>query len=223
MKKLTFLLLSALLAGFASAQSGTDISGMAVNVKGQPVKNVRLKVQGSKSSAKTKKDGLFTLKAVAPDDSIEVLTNDKRIVYFPAGDYKNITLKLSKDSLILIGDNGKPTSYKLGLRPQKGNSSIVTAEMLENKNFTSLRNVMSSMMSYVRLEQGSGGTEAIIRGYSSINSSNAALVLVNGTEMSFDMANDAVDVYSIKSIEVNKTGDGYGIRGANGVIIIKTK
>lgn len=66
------------------------------------------------------------------------------------------------------------------------------------------------------------GTTIRIRGISSINSSNDPLILVDGIEMS-DIS--ALNPHDVDSVEVLKDSSAaiYGIRGANGVILIKTK
>ena len=66
------------------------------------------------------------------------------------------------------------------------------------------------------------GTTIRIRGITSINSSNDPLILVDGIEMS-DIS--ALNPHDVDSVEVLKDSSAsiYGIRGANGVILIKTK
>ncbi|HCO68078.1 MAG TPA: hypothetical protein DIT04_10045, partial [Dysgonomonas sp.] len=65
------------------------------------------------------------------------------------------------------------------------------------------------------------GTLAI-RGVNSFNSSTEPLFILDGSETSL-AALESLDIYTIESIQVNKTGFGYGVKGANGVIMVKTK
>ena len=66
------------------------------------------------------------------------------------------------------------------------------------------------------------GTTIRVRGTNSINSSSDPLILVDGLEMS-DISN--LNPNDVDSVEVIKDGSAsiYGVRGANGVILIKTK
>ena len=66
--------------------------------------------------------------------------------------------------------------------------------------------------------------EVIIRGISSINSSNAALIIVDGVPVN-GSALGTIPPVQVKSINVIKDGSSaiYGSRGANGVLIIETK
>ncbi len=66
--------------------------------------------------------------------------------------------------------------------------------------------------------------EIIIRGMSSINSSNAALIVVDGVP-SYSGVLNSLSPAQVKSISIVKDGSAaiYGSRGANGVVIIETK
>lgn len=77
----------------------------------------------------------------------------------------------------------------------------------------------------IGIDHATGKRAILIRGGSgSILGSNAALIIVDGSEMpDFDTANAAVNIHNIKSIDVLKEGSIYGSRGANGVVLITTK
>lgn len=68
------------------------------------------------------------------------------------------------------------------------------------------------------------GSEIIIRGINSINSSSAALIVVDGIPSDASILN-SIPPIQVKSINVIKDGSAaiYGSRGANGVVIIETK
>ena len=61
-----------------------------------------------------------------------------------------------------------------------------------------------------------------IRGISSVNSSTEPLILVDGVEVR-DLSN--INPMDVESIDVLKDASAsiYGVRGANGVIIVKLK
>jgi TonB-dependent SusC/RagA subfamily outer membrane receptor len=68
------------------------------------------------------------------------------------------------------------------------------------------------------------GGEIIIRGINSINSSSAALIVIDGVASDYGVLN-SIPPIQVKSINVIKDGSAaiYGSRGANGVVIIETK
>lgn len=65
-------------------------------------------------------------------------------------------------------------------------------------------------------------SSVIVRGVSTLNGSTVPLVLVDGVEVN-DL--DAVSPYDVYSVSVLKDSSSsiYGVRGANGVILITTK
>ncbi len=88
--------------------------------------------------------------------------------------------------------------------------------------------VYSNMYDYLRgrvagVEVGPGNTPSSvrIRGVNSINASTAPLVLVDGMESDLGSINP-YDVYSV-SVLKDSSASIYGVRGANGVILITTK
>ncbi|MDD2382131.1 MAG: TonB-dependent receptor plug domain-containing protein, partial [Mariniphaga sp.] len=66
--------------------------------------------------------------------------------------------------------------------------------------------------------------EIIIRGQNSFSSSNAALIVVDGVPVDGSII-QSIPPAQVKSINVIKDGSSaiYGVRGANGVVIIETK
>jgi len=66
--------------------------------------------------------------------------------------------------------------------------------------------------------------EIIIRGVNSINSSSAALIVLDGVPVSSSVLNSIPPV-QVKSINILKDGSAaiYGSRGSNGVVLIETK
>lgn len=88
--------------------------------------------------------------------------------------------------------------------------------------------VYSNMYDYLRgrvagVEVGPDNTPSSvrIRGVNSINASTAPLVLVDGMESDLGSINP-YDVYSV-SVLKDSSASIYGVRGANGVILITTK
>ena len=74
---------------------------------------------------------------------------------------------------------------------------------------------------------GSGDSATVrVRGINSINSGTEPLFVINGTPAghSYNQAIDIVRGMKIKSVRVLKDADAaiYGVRGANGVVVIKT-
>ncbi len=107
--------------------------------------------------------------------------------------------------------------------------SIVTSEDLERSPGESIESVLMSKVPGIIVSRGQDGSIAIqIRGPSSLSSSTEPLYIVDGTPFQAGPGGSltGINPFDISSIEVLKDAASttmYGVRGANGVIIIKTK
>ncbi len=115
-------------------------------------------------------------------------------------------------------------------RPSPATSSTVTAEEIErNATDQSIVRVLEGRVAGVTVEPAAGGGIAVrIRGASSFYGGNEPLYLVDGVPFTPgpNGALTGLNPHDIESIEVlkNPADTGiYGMRGANGVILIKTK
>ena len=92
-------------------------------------------------------------------------------------------------------------------------------ELLQGANVAGL-NITNS----ARAGGAGGDASANIRGQRSLNLSNAPLVVVDGMPMGgLNDADNMLNVNDIDTIEVQKSSSEWGVRGANGVILVKTK
>ncbi len=107
--------------------------------------------------------------------------------------------------------------------------SVLTEEDIQRVPGQPVEQLLSSRFTGVLVSRTSGGGLSLrIRGVGSFMSSNEPLVVVD--DVPLDVANGAtlraINPRDIGSIEVIKDPAGlalYGVRGANGVIVIRTK
>jgi TonB-dependent SusC/RagA subfamily outer membrane receptor len=110
--------------------------------------------------------------------------------------------------------------------PQR-RSAALTAEDIERSPGVPLEQLIVARVPGLVLAQGRDGHTVIqIRGLTSLSDDGQPLVVVNGIPLG-DAANlAAINRYDIASVEVLKDPSftsAWGIRGSNGVIVIKTK
>ena len=113
--------------------------------------------------------------------------------------------------------------------PPPPSSSTVTAEDIARQPAVPLEQLIAGRVAGVRVTHAAGGGISVqIRGQSSFSLSNEPLFVVDGVPIS-PGANGTLswlNPHDIASIEVLKDAVStamYGVRGANGVIVIKTK
>ena len=106
---------------------------------------------------------------------------------------------------------------------------VVTAEDIERSPGTPIEQIIEAKIPGIHVTRTSSGAIAIrIRGTSSFYSSNDPLYVIDGTPLDAgpEGALTGLNPYDIESIRVLKDPADigvYGVRGANGVIVITTK
>jgi TonB-dependent starch-binding outer membrane protein SusC len=120
-----------------------------------------------------------------------------------------------------------PTTHVVPRDPNAG--TIVTAEDLDRTPVESIERALAAKVPGLYISHTADGSIAIrIRGNSSIQGSNEPLYVIDGTPVNSGPGGSltGINPKDIASIEVLKDAVStsfYGVRGANGVIIIKTK
>ena len=221
MKKI-LLLITASCFFLPSWGQDRDVSGTIVSETGFPIKNIRLTVVDLPISAKTNKNGNFVLKKIRSEDTIVVHISKLNYIKFPLGENDSLKLVLT-DKMIAIHNEGlspiiAPIQTGTLYNNKVTSSSVITSKMLERRNAQTIADALKGMVPGVTVTEGA----VFMRGNKSLNLSQNSLIIVDGIETSFSFAND-MSVHDVDYIEINKDGFGYGVKGANGVLIIKTK
>src|ERR1051325_2555180 len=113
--------------------------------------------------------------------------------------------------------------------PSPPSGSIVTAEDIERQPGQPIEQVLMGRFPGVTVTRTSDGGIAVrIRGTTSIRGSNEPLYVIDGVEIQPGPGGSlaGINPRDIATIEVVKDPAGealYGVRGANGIILIKTK
>ena len=113
--------------------------------------------------------------------------------------------------------------------PVASSSAIVTSEDLERQPGQPIEQVLMGRFPGVTvMRTPDGGVAVRIRGTTSIRGSNEPLYVIDGVEIEPGASGSltGINPHDIASIQVLKDPAEtalYGVRGANGVIVIKTK
>ena len=229
-KYFSTILLGALLAisSVANAQSQQVLKGRVVNSEGEPVVGAVVNVAEQSRIAVTDDQGYFTLKKVTASDEICVkclgyLSAQEKVTTFD-GTYK-IVLKDDLD------EYAHTMPIPFGRKEKKlmtEATSVVTGEELQKHPVTILQNAFTSTLNGMETyewssEPGWSETAMYIRGIRTMNeNARAPLVIVDNVERDLSF----LDAFPIENITVLKDAAAtaiYGMRGANGVIMVTTK
>lgn len=210
----------------AWAQSGT-ISGTVVDSHGVPIPGAYVMVDGTTQGAVTDMDGKFAIAAKA-GSTLNFSFIGYESVSLPAQNGMSVTMI---DASEMLGDVEVVAYGAQKKVTVTGAISSIKSEDLVRTPVSSVTNVLAGQLSGVTTIQFSGepgsnkATEIFVRGKATFNDKDGAqapLVQVDGVEREmYD-----IDPNEIESVTVLKDASAtavFGVRGANGVILITTK
>ena len=206
--------------------------GQTVNVKGTvtdnstiPLPGVNVIVKNTSKGASTDFDGNYTLDDV-PINSTLVFSyigfETQEITVTSSSQTINVTLQEDAESLDEVVVIGYGTQTKKEIT---GAVSIVSTETIEKLKPTRIEQALQGQVAGVNITTNSGspggGSTISIRGVST-NGDSRPLILVDGNVVE-DLS--VVNPNDIESMNILKdaTAGIYGVRAANGVILITTK
>ena len=226
MKRTAALCLVGAFCSLNAQAQNIQVKGNLVDGTGEPLIGATVKVKGNASvGAVTDLDGNFSI-SVPSENSILVFT-------YVGMKTKEVKIGKKREfKLTLEDDNAIGEVVVVGYGQQKkasvvGSITQTTGEVLERAaGVSDVGSALTGNLPGVVTIQGNGmpGEEEpqiIIRGSSSWNNSDP-LVLVDGIERPLS----SVDISSVESISVLKDASAtavYGVKGANGVILVTTK
>jgi len=231
---LCLILCIASTAGALPAYADREVTGTVTDESGSRLPGVSILIKGTQRGTTTSNEGTYSISV--PDGATLVFS----FVGFVSqeihvGNRTNIDVTLVADNkaleeLVVIGYG---TARKSDLTGAVGS---VREEQLRERPAPSLNQTLQGKISGVQVNVNSGRpggrSNVRIRGFSSINSSNNPLYVVDGVMLpqgNQNQASQAIDYINpndIVSVEVLKDASStaiYGARGANGVILITTK
>jgi len=123
--------------------------------------------------------------------------------------------------------SGEGSAAPTGLGEGTTNDPTITSEEIEETQATRVEEILRGRVAGVRVTETNGGIRVLIRGATSIHGNNEPLYVVDGIPLAHTpdgvlMINPR-DVESIRVLKDAASTAIYGSRGANGVVVIKTK
>ena len=226
-KRILLTVAAVFMLGNGWAQDAKVLKGRIVNAEGEPIAGAVVNVAEASRIALSDKDGFFTLKNVKPADELYVSS----VGYLPAtaiADFEeNFKIVMDAD----LDEYAHTTPLPFNRKPKKfvtESTSIVTGEELEKHPVTVLQNAFTSTVTGVETyeaqsEPGWSETAMYIRGIRTMNASaRSPLIIVDNVERDLSF----LDAYPIESITILKDAAAtaiYGMRGANGAVLVTTK
>lgn len=210
----------------ASAQE-RKISGTITGINNDPLMGVTIVVKGTTMGTLSDMNGKFTLPipSTAKTLAFSFIGMISQEVEIGASNVYNIVLSESLQNLDEVVVVGYGTQKKISVTGAV--VSVGTVDLVKSPNAT-ITNTLAGRVTGLATVQytgqpGGDDPSIYVRGIGSLSASaSTPLMLVDGVERSFTQ----IDPNEVESISVLKDASAtavYGIRGANGVIIVTTK
>ncbi len=212
------------------------VSGTVLDENGRPLAGVGIKSASGKTAV-TDGSGKFTIEVASASETLTFSYIGYNAQTRAAGNGNSaVTIRMAPaagenlEDVVVVGYGTRRKSDVTGA------VGSVRQEQLAERPAASLNQALAGRISGVQVNTNSGRpggqTNVRVRGFSSINSSNNPLYVIDGVILpvgSQTQNSNAIDFLNpgdIASIEVLKDASSiaiYGARGANGVVLITTK
>ena len=228
---LTMLMAAPLLpqapAAVAQSVQTNQVTGLVTDKQKEPLIGVTVTLVGTETRAITDADGMFRINVPAKSGttlefnyigfaSKQVKVNGSRLL--------NVMLEEETNEFTEVVVTGYSSQKKASIIGAI--ETIKPAELQFGSTRTLSNNLAGKLSGVIGIqrsgEPGYDDSNFWIRGISTFSGSNNPLILVDGVERDLDN----VDVAEIESFSILKDASAsamYGVRGANGVIVITTK
>lgn len=203
------------------------ITGVVRDNTGEPLPGASIIVKGTRTGTTTDISGKFTLPNVTGESTLIISFVGMTTTEIKVGNQTNINVTLTDGSIGLdeVVAVGYGVQKKINVVGAIG--SIKGETLLQSGGVTNIGQALQGKIPglttlYTNGKPGSTDMKIFIRGQGSWNNSGQVLVLIDGVEREM---ND-IDMNEVESISVLKDASAtavYGVKGANGVILITTK
>jgi TonB-linked SusC/RagA family outer membrane protein len=217
---LQFLLLSLISSlQTVSAQSSASIQGVVLNEQGNPLAKVSVVVKGTKRGTASDTLGGFTINAKKGQTLIFSMTGYAIQEYLIRNeDLINLTLSpsaTSLDDVIVIGYGARKKATLTGAVAAVTGKEVVTTK---NEN---VQNMLTGKIAGLRVIQNSSEPGSFDNSFD-IRGLGTPLVIIDGVPRNNITRLNPADIESI-SVLKDASAAIYGVRAANGVVLITTK
>jgi TonB-linked SusC/RagA family outer membrane protein len=208
-------------------QAVKTITGTVTDSDGNALPGVNVRVKGTTTGTITNSDGKYSIQVESEEDILVFSFVGMTTVEIPVADKTEISVTLQGSSELL--DDVVVVGYGVQTKESVVGSITRTTgdELQQAGGVTNVGEALQGRLPGVTTIISSGmpgkdDYEIYIRGQSSWNGSGQPLILVDGVERSMS----DIDLNEIEQISVLKDASAtavFGVKGANGVILITTK
>jgi TonB-linked SusC/RagA family outer membrane protein len=227
-RKLCFFFMMFLLCAGLRAQGDKSFTmeGRALDSAGEPFEGVTVYVKDRVTlGTTTAENGHFSIKASRGNVLVFSFVGFRKVEYLVIEENRNLEITLHEDSEKI------EEVVVMGMGTQRKISSVAAVSTIDTKELQipapSIANMLGGKMAGIISMQSSGEpgknlAEFWVRGIGTFGAGQSALVLIDGLEGDINSI-DPADVESFSILKDASATAVYGVRGANGVVLVTTK
>ena len=208
-------------------QDGKKISGVVKDDTGEPIVGASVMVKGTNQGTITNMDGEFVLDVPA-NATLSVSYIGFAPQELSVKNTNHLSITMAEDAakklneVVVVGYGTQKKASVTGAI-----SSVTTKDLVQTPQANISNMLVGKMPGLIAMQRsgapGEDGSTLLIRGVSTFTDNTAPLVMIDGVER--DNYN-GIDPNEIESVSILKDASAtaiYGVRGANGVILITTR
>lgn len=200
------------------------ISGTVTNSEGNPLEGVTVQLKGTSNATATNSQGKYSLEVERSERtlSFSLIGYKSQDHELPEGNTLNIELAADVNALEEAVVVAYGTQRKASIIGAITTVKTQDLKVPVSKISSSLAGQMAGIVSVQGTGEPGSGASFWIRGVGSFGANNTPLILVDGIERPLDLV-DPEDVESFSILKDATATAVYGVRGANGIVLITTK
>jgi len=204
-----------------------DVHGRIVDPEGNPLVGATIRIKGGAIGVITDENGQFTLRNVAENATIQI----SYIGYYrkeikAAQDLGDIHLQMLSSDVEEVEISYSTGYQNLSRERSAGSFSKPNLDIMKNRSSSvNVLQRLDGLVPGLTINNAPATNPLLIRGLTSINSTQEPLVVVDGVELR-GIAIQSLNMQDIADITVLKDASSssiWGAKAANGVIVITTK
>lgn len=209
-------------------QQAIIVTGQVIDASGEPLIGVNVLEKGTTNGTITDFEGKFTLALTTSKATLVISYIGYVTQELPASGKSNLNVTLKEDSETLeeVVVVGYGTQKKVNLT---GSVASVSAKDIQDLPTSNTASLLQGRMPGLVISQNGGQAgkedmEVRVRGVGTFGNNNP-MVLIDGVEGTLSQMSDipSADIESISVLKDAASAAIYGVRAANGVILITTK